>query len=221
MTAHTFTTPRTARYYVLGTPSAETRHVWFVFHGIGQQAGYFIRHFEGIVDAETVVVAPEGLSRYYLDGKYERVGASWMTREMRMEEIQDQITFLDGLASTLFSEAFPQASPPALHLLGFSQGVATAWRWLMQGTPQPDSLILWAGRSPEEYSEKGVKRLLEIPLWAGAGTKDPYVSEPLARQEWAKLSSRFSHLQTFRFEGKHTMDIEALDHLKSSLYTTS
>jgi hypothetical protein len=65
---HHISIARTARYYQLGTISTDTRRIWFVCHGYGQLAAYFIRHFAHLTAADPylVVIAPEGLSRFYL-----------------------------------------------------------------------------------------------------------------------------------------------------------
>ncbi|MFN8394409.1 MAG: hypothetical protein U0176_07025 [Bacteroidia bacterium] len=67
---------RTARYFQAGELSPKTRRLWIVLHGYGQKASFFIKHFEHLVDGGDCVIAPEGLSRFYLDGKWERVGAT-------------------------------------------------------------------------------------------------------------------------------------------------
>src|SRR5262245_49795552 len=89
---HHLTTTRTARYFTTGAPLAETQAVWFVLHGYGQLAVRFLRHFEGAVPSHTMVVAPEGLSRFYLEmpradrGHLARTGAAWMTKEDRLAD---------------------------------------------------------------------------------------------------------------------------------------
>lgn len=55
-----------ARYFTAGEVTQQTKHIWFVLHGYGQLADNFIRKFEVIQSPETVVIAPEGLSRFYL-----------------------------------------------------------------------------------------------------------------------------------------------------------
>lgn len=122
-------TLRTARYYQLGELNAETSRIWIVVHGYGQLASYFIQHFKPFVDANTCVIAPEGLSRFYLDGKWDRVGATWMTKEDRLNEIEDYVRFLD---SVLDSALVDVVKTPEIVLLGFSQGTATVWRWMMK-----------------------------------------------------------------------------------------
>ena len=57
-------TPRTARYWHVGTPDA--RDVWVALHGYGQLAEYFVRHFVPFAGDERLVVAPEALSRFYV-----------------------------------------------------------------------------------------------------------------------------------------------------------
>ena len=65
---------KTARYFQAGSISNKTKNVWFVFHGYGMLSEFFIKKFESLVDSETIIIAPEATSRFYLEGKYERVG---------------------------------------------------------------------------------------------------------------------------------------------------
>ena len=88
---------KTARYFQLAEIGSEIREVWFVCHGYGQHAGYFLKHFECLNNGGRLIVAPEGLSRFYLDGFYGRIGASWMTREDRLNDIKDYVLFLDAM----------------------------------------------------------------------------------------------------------------------------
>src|SRR3954471_8166502 len=99
ITAHSIVVPRTARYYTLGPTHGFPRELWFVCHGHGQLAGRFIKDFEPLDDGTRLIVAPEALSRYYLDSiaeqrtqKEQRVGATWMTREFREAEMADYIS---------------------------------------------------------------------------------------------------------------------------------
>ncbi|MFW5658828.1 MAG: alpha/beta hydrolase, partial [Bacteroidota bacterium] len=146
-----FTTKRTARFMTLGQANADTREVWVVFHGYGQLVRYFIRHFHPLANHTRFMLAPEGLSRFYLgDGEWQRVGASWMTKESRLDEIDDQLRFLNQL----FAQETQNINwaHTKLVLFGFSQGVATAWRWLLQGKlpVSASALVAWAGMPPQE-----------------------------------------------------------------------
>lgn len=137
---------RTARYYTLGGRGDGVDEAWFVLHGYRQAARRFARRFEVLDTPERIVVVPEALSRFYVDrspgrhGPEHRVGASWMTREDRENEIADYVAYLDALADQVASDA------PAIRsrvVLGFSQGAHTASRWVVLGRPDVQELVLW------------------------------------------------------------------------------
>src|SRR5258707_6339251 len=148
------TVGRTARYYTLGEPGPDVRQVWVVCHGYGQLAGRFVRHFEPIADASRLIVAPEGLSRFYLDsGMHERVGATWMTREDRLADIEDYVGYLDALHAAVFRQVHPGSVQ--LVVMGFSQGVATAARWAARGR-RAERLVASGGVLPAELDLTGL-----------------------------------------------------------------
>src|SRR6266498_2722637 len=140
MQEHRLTVSRTARYFTLGRPD---REVWFVLHGYGQLAALFLRHFEPLDDGTRLIVAPEGLSRFYLteDPAERRVGASWMTREDRLTEIEDYVQYLDAVHADVVGSV--DRSLVKVRVLGFSQGAATACRWASTGASRVDRLIVW------------------------------------------------------------------------------
>ena len=96
--------PRTARYFTIGEITPNTKNIWFVLHGYGQLAKKFIEPFEELSNDETVIIAPEALSRFYLNGGNGNIGANWMTKEDRDNEINDYVNYLDELYSSLFPE---------------------------------------------------------------------------------------------------------------------
>ena len=107
MLTHHLSVPRTARYHVLGAMSQGLREIWIVCHGYGQLAARFLSWFAPLDDGTRLIVAPEALSRFYLDDRpgaihtESRVGATWMTREDREHEITDYVRYLDVLHDTL------------------------------------------------------------------------------------------------------------------------
>ena len=90
---HQISIKKTAKVYTLGNITT-AKHVIVVLHGYGQLAKYFINKFKPLVDDDYYIIAPEGLSKFYLNGHSGRVGASWMTKEDRQIEINDQIEYL-------------------------------------------------------------------------------------------------------------------------------
>ena len=145
---------RTARFYQLGTPSAATRELWVACHGYGQLAAPFAAALEPINDGTRVIVAPEALSRFYLDdpakqhGPESPIGASWMTRADREVEIADYVEYLDIVTATLRGQLEGRDIPVVA--LGFSQGVATVCRWAALGRAVIRRLIVWGGTIPHD-----------------------------------------------------------------------
>ena len=210
---HHLTVSRTARYQQLGEVSAATRRLWFVCHGYGQLAAYFVRHFAFLTETApgTVVVAPEGLSRFYLSGNGGRVGASWMTRDDRQHEITDQASFLNQLA-----EKIVVACPADVQItvLGFSQGTATVGRWLAQAAFRPAHLILWAGGFPDDLAPEAAHRLLQgLPLTLVAGTDDQYITPPQLTAAIGQLRQLGAAPTLRTFPGGHELNRAILEEL--------
>ena len=88
---------KTARYYTLGSLNERTKQVWFVLHGHGQLAGNFIKKFEPLLSDDVFFIAPEALNHFYLKRGSMDVGATWMTKEDRLNEIKDYINYLNDL----------------------------------------------------------------------------------------------------------------------------
>lgn len=212
-TEHHLTVQRTARYYTLGELNADTRRIWFCLHGFGQLASFFSRKFAGLDDGQTLVVVPEGLSRSYLNGGYERVGASWMTREDRQHEIDDYVNYLNSLYDHLLTDI--ALTDLHITLLGFSQGAATACRWLNAGHVQAHRLILWAGFFPN-----GVRELIDPAQLASVethyvyGRQDEYIAELDDVEGYLRrIQNDVPGLKLTAYEGGHRVEPEVLTRL--------
>ncbi len=206
-TEKNFKTMRTARYSQLGECGPDTKRVWFVLHGYGQLSSFFIKHFENQADATTCVIAPEGLSRFYLDGKWDRVGATWMTKEDRLHEIEDYLQYLDGLYQTTVGQL---KHTPEIILLGFSQGTATAWRWAMKGMIKPNQFILWAGGPATDAMDKTEEKLKDTGLHFVLGDADEYITLPNAQKQLLSLQQIKPDAKLWTFQGTHCIDPETL-----------
>ncbi|HRF79906.1 MAG TPA: hypothetical protein PL070_07440 [Flavobacteriales bacterium] len=192
--------PRTARYHVLGD-AASARAIWIVLHGYGQLARYFLNKFEGLSD-ELLIVAPEGLNRFYIDEGHQRVGATWMTREDREHEIADQVEYLDRLV-----EELRVRNNAPLHVLGFSQGVATATRWSILGRSRIERLVLWAGNLPPEPTAAELRsKWSNIRIDLVLGNTDPYAGEKELQIQQARLDAAAIQYHYHRFTGGHVLE---------------
>ena len=196
-----------ARYFQSNEPSEHIKNVYFVCHGHGMLAYYFLKKFAGLFDSETIVVAPEGLSRYYLDGFSGRVGATWMTKEERLTDIHNYMTYLD----TVYQEVINHCPNARITLLGFSQGSATASRWLMHGKNHFDRLILWAGIFPPDLPfELSEQKLKDTEITFVYGKNDPYLSDQKI-DELRDITSKLGvKAKEMVFDGAHEIDSETL-----------
>jgi predicted esterase len=208
---------RSARVYTLGNVGAE--EAWIVLHGYSQLARRFVRQFSQIAGDNRAVVAPEALNRFYVDpprpdgppAAERRVGTTWMTREDRDAEIADYVAYLDRVRT----EIVPQAQ--RVTVLGFSQGVATACRWVALGTSLVERLILWAGPVPNDLdlsllAKRSNGMRVEIVL----GTHDEFARFRKIDEELALLREAgvvYSHVS---FEGGHMIDSATLTSLANA-----
>ena len=217
MHEHHLAVRRSARYYTLGDPGPATREVWFVCHGYGQLASRFLRHLEPFADATRLLVAPEGLSRFYLESEGRRnnkIGASWMTREDRLSEIADYVRYLDALHDEVFQTLRRDAV--SLHLLGFSQGTATCTRWTVLGAVRPDRLILWGGEVPPDLEfPAAAERLRPVRLLLVAGDQDEFITPKVLARDEALLREHGIPYAVRRFAGGHEIDAAVLRELAS------
>lgn len=144
---HTINVQQTARWFHIGAEPSKAEHVVIVLHGYGQHPAFMLGGLSELKTEGRSVCAPEALSRFYVRGTEGRVGASWMTRDDRLTDIADHLAYLNNWLASL------EISPSArLTLVGFSQGVATAGRWLSQGLPA-NQVIFHSGTIPLEWHD--------------------------------------------------------------------
>ena len=208
-------TQRTGRVANLGSGNKQTKRVWIVLHGYRQLATNFVRKFHPWADDKTWVVAPEALSRFYVEGFTGLVGASWMTREDRLTEIEDQIVWLDNIWDWVSETVDPETCE--INVLGLSQGVATLWRWLQRSEKKPTNIVFYAGKIPEEFTEKMDEQLSHSRIVFAYGSQDQFLTEERVQGELNIFAAHMSHATPITFEGKHDIYPEALTKIRKSI----
>ena len=211
---HHISVTRTARYFTLGGRGPGVVEVWFVCHGYGQLAGRFIRHFAALDDGSRLIVAPEALARFYLGevngpSADRKIGASWMTREDRLTEIDDYVRYLDALLQEVLRPFEPRA--PRVTALGFSQGAATVSRRASLGKSRVDRLVLWGGELPPDPDLATVAdRLRAVRLTLVYGRQDQYFTPKIIAATEGRLRDQAVPYDVVMFEGGHELDDEVL-----------
>ena len=207
-THHKFSATRTAHVYTIGTIGKHVKNVWIVTHGYGQLASRFIHRFEPIDDGKTLIIAPEGLSRFYWGGFTGEVVSSWMTKGDRLDEIADFSNYMQQV----YQEFIPQLKDDVrINLLGFSQGCATQVRWILREFPHFHNLIMWSGSIPEDIPYHDKEGYWEDKkLFFVYGKQDQFLSEKRVKWCYDVIEEKKLTCQTHTFEGKHEVDKTAL-----------
>lgn len=193
------------RYYLLGAVnSREIDEIVFAFHGYGQLAYYFSKKFDVNSDSKRLYVFPEGMHRFYLNGTSGRVGASWMTKEMRETDIAENNLTLDRL----FASLKERYSWKKMSVIGFSQGGATASRWLNSSKIECDCYISWASVFPPDLSQTDFSQTIRKKIFV-LGTEDQYFKDE-------NFDKAIEFYRKFNFEivtysGNHSIEPEVLN----------
>lgn len=201
--------PKTARYFILGDPTKEIEHVWIVCHGYAQLANYFIRNFECLNNGRHLIIAAEGLHRFYWQGFTGRVVASWMTKEDRLEDIKDYCNYLDLLYEDVLVSL--KNKKVKINVLGFSQGTATVLRWLTAKKPIVNNLFLWGGTFPADIDFQMDKDYFKtIKTFFVMGDKDEYNDGSTIIRMEKILHKNEIPFEFVSFGGTHVIDKDTL-----------
>ncbi|MBK6263665.1 alpha/beta hydrolase [Marivirga sp. S37H4] len=199
-----------ANYYQSGTISEVTEEMWFVLHGYGQLPQYFLEKFRSIASDKRVIIAPGGLSRFYLEGFSGRVGSTWMTREERELDINNYVNYLHAV----LEDVYYGNSQCKITLLGFSQGAATVTRWVQNFKINFDRLILWSGAFPHDMEIPEIKKKLENKeVLMIRGDKDSFINEEKQLEQQRLIKDLDIKVYHKIFAGGHDIDTPTLESL--------
>lgn len=205
---HYFQTQKTAKVVIEGEVNPKLKTVWLVAHGYGHLASYFINKLKPILNEENLVIVPEGLHRYYLNGISGRVGASWMTKEEREHDIADYCNYLDEVYKKFIR---PLGEKITVNALGFSQGGATLCRWASSTQYKIDNLIIWGSVIPTDMNWENYLSKINVGNWIYvAGDKDEYLNPEQQHTQLDTLKRNNIQPQTVFYEGGHDIMEEPL-----------
>ena len=198
-----------AAFFSWGQLNEQTQYVWVVLHGYKQLGKFFLKRFAHLDPQKHFVVAPQGLSKFYLGNDYQRVGASWLTKEERQVDLANQQNYLRAVFANL--QTMPFFSEKKLVLLGFSQGVAAVSRWAVHQKIAFDKLILWAGILPVELQNEDFSFLKPTSqTFTLIGTKDEFFSQDVFDTQTKRAKEFFGKTEGIIFEGGHELLPEVL-----------
>ncbi len=189
-----------APYFTLNNYSDHTKRIWLVCHGYGQLVTYFSKKFEGLDPQINYLIFPQGLHKFYLEG-HKRVGASWMTKDDRLNDIHNQFEYLD----TVINNAVPHDFDGEIIFFGFSQGASTISRYLHHSRLQIAKLVLWSGSFPPEFDPGDFSFLPDNTLiHYFFGDDDEFYGVDKFEIETQNLQNVFNrNINVHKFQGKH------------------
>lgn len=199
----------TNSYSTLNKFGNSTKHVWFVCHGMGYLSRYFVRYFKGLNAEENYVIAPQAPSKYYIQPKM-YVGANWLTRDATASGMENIVQYFDAVWE---AEAIPEDLN--LIILGYSQGVSVALRYMAKRQIQCEQLVLHSGGIPKELKASDFEYLSEdTAVKLIYGTEDEYLDEERLMEEAARARELFGHrVEKLPFEGKHVVNVDYINGL--------
>ena len=181
--------------YLVDIPE-QSRATLIGFHGYKENAGIqmaALRRLAG--DRAAGLVSIQGLHRFYSRG--EDVVAGWMTKEDRDEAIADNIDYV-GRVLTAIADEFGITRP--MIYVGFSQGVAMAYRAAAFVQRPCDALIALAGDLPPDVAP--LAAALPTTL-IGRGTEEHWYTAEKAAKDLDVLRPAGTNVEEYVFDGGH------------------
>lgn len=193
-------------YDTLNELTSDTKTVWLVFHGIGYLSRYFIRFFQNLDPVENYIIAPQAPSKYYKNNEYNRVGTSWLTKENTKTETENVLRYVDAVIT---EERLPKNS--RLCVLGYSQGVSIASRWISSRKINCDAFLLISGGFPTELCKEDFTFLTEkTKITHILGENDPYFEKSNVVKEKIRVKEILPQITFKTHPGGHELDIKTI-----------
>ncbi len=190
--------PTHGRVLIEGAAEHSSRLLLVGFHGYGENAERHLERLRRIPGSERWTrVSVQGLNRFYT-GKFQDVVACWMTREDRELAIADNIAYINRVIALVTSEI---GDPARLVYVGFSQGVAMAFRAAVVGASRADGVVALGGDVPPELWENSEARFPKVLL--GRGHDDPWYSEEKLQADAGRLRAKGVSVEVSTFAGGH------------------
>jgi predicted esterase len=204
---------KTARYFISKKIDESVKRVIFVLHGYAQNGDDFLNSCLELASEETVLIAPEGLSKFYWKDFSSNPSSSWMTSLEREHELEDTRNYL----SQVLMEVKVQLPKVGISFscLGFSQGAATASRFARNPDLNCTDLFLYGGGPAHDLDWEALPENLKFHLIYG--DQDPLVSASQALKVKALIQGKKFEVDSFTFKGKHKIENEGLRYIQKCL----
>ena len=206
MKKHLIEIQKKARYYTAGANAANCSRVLLAAHGYGMSAERFAQKLETVLDGKTCLIVPEGLYRYYIDNAHKKVGAHWMTKEERLDDIADNVRYLERvLADCGIGKQTPVTA------LGFSQGTHTLLRFSVRTEHNIRHFISWGSHIPADVLEEEFLPFFQrARLTLAWGNEDEFISPDKMQMHAEELNDKGVPFELVKYNGRHKIETDVL-----------
>jgi predicted esterase len=196
---HTIAAATHSRYVVRST-EAPPFGLLVGCHGYAQTAEGFASDLERIPGVDRwLIVSVQGLHRFYT--RAGDVVASWMTSQDRELMIADNVAYLRQVVAHVRSEQSPTLSRGApLVFLGFSQGVAMAFRAAADHVPHCAGIVALGGDVPPDVRASAATL---PPVLLGRGRSEEWYTAERMASDVAWLRGIGANLTVCEVDGGH------------------
>lgn len=202
-------TQRTARYFLSQDFHNNIKQVLFVFHGYAQNADDFLQSFTPLFKDDTLIIAPEGLSKLYFKDFTNTPASSWMTSLERENELSDFYAYMKIVETEIINKLNTNVR---FNVVGFSQGGAMASRYVSSSHLFFDNIFIYASAPAHDLEWKKIPK--ESKWHVIYGDKDWVVTPERLKdvQQMFLLENR--DVSFFKYIGKHKVEKEGLEYIK-------
>ena len=168
------------------------------FHGYGETARDHLGKLERVPGAERwLLCAVQALHPFYTRSR--EVVAGWMTKHGREHAIADNTAYCAAVVAEVLAEH--PALAGRLAFIGFSQGVAMAYRAAAGLGLPPRALVALAGDVPPDVLARDPLEL--PPVLIAAGRDDEWYGPARMEEEVGRLRERGIDARGLAFAGGH------------------
>jgi predicted esterase len=199
----------TNSYSTLNNLTEGTKNVWFVCHGMSYLSRYFLKYFKELNPEDNYIIAPQAQSKFYIQPAFKHVGASWLTKENTINETENVMRYFDSVL-----EAEKISNDKNIIVVGYSQGVSVAMRYIRSRQLYCNQLVLMSGGIPKELIADDFKFLKDTKITMIYGTEDEFLNTERIQLESNRIKELFGDNATIiPFEGKHIVNVELINNL--------
>lgn len=174
-------------------------------HGYGENAERSLEALARIPGAAAWTHLAVQAPHPFYDRRGEQVLANWMTRQGREQAIADNVRYV---RTAVLAALGARREARILVLVGFSQGVAMAYRAAAHSGLQPRGLIVLGGDVPPELEPGALSTL--PPVLVGRGRREEWYTEEKLAADLERLRAAGTPARVVEFDGGHEWGPEFL-----------